>query len=344
MISPPVSGSQHNFRPAPLLEHEEISVRATPPPYLGPSPPPPGPADLLRDPSLDLGCGFRHSGWASTRHRVGRAIAKAYPDRERFVRFCRCGSAAWVVKHPGKPFEYKVMSDYCHDRFCLPCAAIRARTIAGNLAAALEGQQVRFVTLTLRSEPGDPLSPLLDRLHYCFARLRRHQWWASRVDGGICILEVKYVATSRRWHPHLHLLVQGRYLPQPELAALWLKYTQDSYIVDVRMVRGTGLLTHYVTKYVAKPGDYTTLHSPLLLLEMVKSLQGRRLCSTFGHWRGFRLLDRGEAVGWLFVDTLAGIFWAAREGDDEARRILHAIRYTPDIDEPVQHELPYPDT
>lgn len=271
------------------------------------------------------------------------AIREAFPDGKRLDRFTACGAGAWIVRHPTHSHDYRVMAPYCHDRFCVPCAAMRGRLLAANLLNALDDSPLRMITLTLRSEPGEPLRPLLDKLYQSFARLRRDPWWAKLVDGGCAMCEVKYIARTRRWHPHLHILAHGRYVPKDTLAALWLRITGDSWIVDVGLVRDHGKAAYYVTKYVSKPGDYSTMHSPALLTEMMLALKGRRLCSTFGAWRGIKLLAHDEPIDWQYVDTLSAIERKAHNGDADAIRIMRIVTATPASDEDPQPDLPWPD-
>lgn len=344
MISPPVSGNQQNFDPAPLLDPRQTNVQPTPAPLDPPNFDPLPRLDLLMDPGLDRGSSFRHSGWAPTRRRVGQAMAIVFPDSERCRRFSDCGSGAWVVRHPDHPYEYRVLANYCGDRFCVPCASMRARTIVANVLPVLGKRTVRFLTLTLRSEPGDELRPLIDKLYRCFALLRRRSWWGQRVLGGVALLEVKYMGQTRRWHPHLHILYHGGFLPKAALAAIWLQITKDSYIVDIRAVHSHGKVAHYITQYASKPGDYTTLHSVELMTELLLALSGRRLCSTFGTWRCLDLTSRPEPVNWIYVDTLEVLHQRASKNDPNAIAILRIIACTPDVDEPSLHELPDPDS
>lgn len=343
MHHPPASGNQQQWNSTPLLDPRQTNVQPIPAPLPAPNLDPLPQLDLLREPELDRGSAFRHSGWAPVRRRVGQAMAIVYPDSERLRRYADCGCGAWVVKHPDHDYEYRVMASYCGDRFCVPCAAMRARTIVANVLPALGERTVRFLTLTLRSESTDELRPLLDKLYRCFALLRRRAWWGRRVMGGVCLLEVKYMANTRRWHPHLHILYHGGFLPKDALSAIWLQITKDSYIIDIRAVQSHGKVAHYLTKYASKPGDYSTLHSVELMTELLLALAGRRLCSTFGSWRCIDLLARPDPVNWIYVDSLEVLHQRAAENDPDAIAILRLIACTPDVDEPSQHDLPDPD-
>lgn len=277
-------------------------------------------------PPLASDIGFRHSGWLPLRRKVAAAIAAEWPHSPRHERFSSCGLNAWVARHPDNPSDLRVQADYCHDRWCLPCARQRARLLSSNLARGTKGQPCRFVTLTLRSRD-EPLAPLVNKLYRCFALLRRTNLWRAKVAGGAAILEVVRGKTTERWHPHLHVLVHGSYIPHPLLKAEWLRITVDSSIVDVRPCRTESELIRYVTKYVSKPIPAGVAKNAGLLRELIAALHKKRLCATFGSWRGIKLTDAGPVVNWVFVGSLASIRYRAESGDQSARAILHVLRF-----------------
>jgi hypothetical protein len=290
------------------------------------------PARLSPPPASDIA--FRHSGWLPLRRKVAAAIATEWPQSARHERFASCGLNAWVARHPDNPSDFRVQADYCHDRWCLPCARQRSRVLSSNLARATADKPCRFVTLTLRS--GDePLAPLVNKMYRCFALLRRTNLWRAKVSGGAAILEVIRGKDTPRWHPHLHILVHGSFIPHAMLKAEWLRITRDSSIVDVRPVRTQADLVRYVTKYVSKPIPAGTAHRVDLLHELVKALHKKRLCSTFGTWRGIRLTDTGPIINWVFVGSLAAIRARAYSGDQSAQAILNVLHFSQKwIDEP----------
>lgn len=292
------------------------------------------PARLSPPEASDIG--FRHSGWLPLRRKVAAAIFAEWPHSARHERFASCGLNAWVARHPDNPSDLRVQADYCHDRWCLPCARQRARLLSSNLARGAEGQPCRFVTLTLKS--GDePLAPLVTKMYRCFALLRRTHLWQAKVTGGAAILEVIRGKTTERWHPHLHVLVHGSFIPHAMLKAEWLRITRDSSIVDVRPVRTESDLIRYVTKYVSKPIPAGVAKSVDLLRELIAALHKKRLCSTFGSWRGIKLTDAGPVVNWVFVGSLASIRDRAKHGDQSAQAMLNVLHFQQKwIDEPPE--------
>lgn len=198
----------------------------------------------------------------------------------------------------------------------------RAAAVAAALAAHLKERKTRFVTLTQRASD-TPLPDQLDKLYRDFSTLRRRQWWKAHVTGGGAFLEVKLGASSGLWHAHLHILVEGDYLSQKELSAEWYAVTGASYIVDVRAVPDAVHRARYVTKYVTKPADSSVFADPAKLAIFVGAMKGRRLCFTFGSWRGLQLdPDEPSADQWRSIAPLCQLFSDARSGDE------HAVRWT----------------
>jgi hypothetical protein len=213
----------------------------------------------------------------------------------------------------------------CHDRFCMPCGRERSRVIATNIKLKTEGKAARFLSLTLKSHT-ESLADLLAKLTQDFTALRRTKLWRKRVTGGVAFLEIKWIASTERWHPHIHCLVQGRYIPQDELSRTWLKITGTSSIVDIRIATDDKHVTHYICKYASKPLDHTVVLDADRLDEAIVALKGKRLCMTFGTWRGYKLTEPQESGTWVQLGTLAEIIDRAEAGDTESMNALTALR------------------
>lgn len=286
------------------------------------------------------GIRFRHHSWQGNRGRVLEALTPDDPDALAWIdlredpalpdidpvpspgsrarRFATCGSRSVVLRSTDEPVRYKVACERCHDRFCLPCMQDRARLIVANLKAQLNYEPTRFLTLTLKHSDA-PLTEQLDRLYSSFTCLRRRRFWQDLVTGGIAFLELKLSSTDNAWHPHLHVLMRGKYLPQSLVADAWLQITGDSFIVDIRMAKSPEHLYTYLTRYVTKAWDagiYRKIHA---LREAIAALSGRKLLASFGCFSRLRLLDPPTSETWVELGTLQEIVTLA------ARRIAWAM-------------------
>jgi len=277
------------------------------------------------EPQSDIA--WRHSGWASDRTRVYEAMCCVVPTARRIERFAACGYDAWIMADRARDGHYAVRADHCHDRFCVPCMRARGMTVAANLRSRMGREPHRLITLTVRGGPR-PLADALRHLYTSFVRLRRSHVWRTHVAGGVGVCEVVWNAERRSWHPHLHLIVAGSYIPKNVLSDAWLLATGDSFIIDLRLIRGVEECVKYVTKYVSKPMSRTYLHSPERLREAMVALTGRRLCTTFGTWRGVPLYDVTSDADWIPIGKLSDIRAQALAGDERAMAIMAAVAPT----------------
>ncbi len=272
---------------------------------------------------------FRHTGWAHHRRKVYDAFQRLDLGIDRIWNFTQCGKHAYVVQSPDDPSVYRITGSTCHDRFCLPCANSRSHTIALNVLDRIQDRETRFITLTMHSTT-EALSPLLDLLLSSFARLRKRRQWAKRVWGGVAFLELKWSDAGDRWNVHLHLLAEGKYYRTGMLSKLWLEITGKSKVVDLALVKNPAIAARYVTQYASKPLHPSVIADPARLDEAILALKGRRLCTTFGTWRGLKLTESPSENAWTYVATLEDLISRALDGEPEAVRICNSLG-VPDV-------------
>ena len=273
----------------------------------------------------DLGLAFRHAGWHRERALVDAALAAIGAPDNRLAAFRGCGRDAWVLRSEQHPDQYRIRADYCHSRWCIPCAVHRSTITAARIRDWLGDLPARFITLTIASDH-EPLAPRLDRLYTAFRRLRRTEWWRGRVQGGVACVEVKWSVKSAHWHPHLHILCHSAYLDKKDLSREWHIATGDSYIVDISLVESAALAASYVAKYAAKPAPAATYRDADRLQEMMLAMHGRRLFLTFGDCK---LPDKPAEENpdtWVRVQSLDEILWKVRRGVPVAPEILALLR------------------
>ncbi len=290
---------------------------------------------------------FRHSGWQPTRQRLFRSFTRTTQRDTRIERFLTCGSQVRVYRSLGDKDRFKLVGNYCRDRFCTPCARSKAWKIAQNLALFCDGRDVRFITVTLKSHTED-LPSLIGHLYASFRRLRTSSSWKRYVTGSAAFLEIKYCPDLRRWHPHLHILAEGDFYPHRHLKAAWYKASKGSFIVDVRPVGSRGERVQYVAKYAGKAISSHILSDPDRLDLAVLALHGRRVCLTTGTWRKVPLLRTTDTERWVFVDDLDRIIDRRNNGHAPSADILSRLSRAAQIDGLVSYErdsttLPFED-
>ena len=272
----------------------------------------------------DLSTVFRHSGWAPIRRQVYHGLQAAGVTASVLSNFATCGDGAYILKSNDDPPRWRVAGSTCHHRLCTPCATERSRVIAQNVIDRIGGKRVRFITFTLR-HTNEPLATLLDRLYKAFSLMKRTKLWKRNVTGGVAFLEIKRTHYGEYWHPHFHVLVEGNYIEKHSLQQAWLSCTGDSPNVDIRLPHDNLIIAREVTKYASKPLSTTFVHDRYALLEAILALKGRRLCSTFGAWRGVLLVKTVDEKGWENMGPLSTWISNAAYGDLEARAVLDQI-------------------
>lgn len=267
---------------------------------------------------------FRHSGWHRARSQIRRALENTSARPRTLARFDLCGSDPWVAVDATDPSSFCILSNTCHSRWCRPCANAKALAIESNLLSRLSAEPHRLITLTLKHRH-EPLKAQLDRLYRCFRRLRNTPFWKHHVNGGAAILEVGHSSKADFWHPHLHVVAEGKYIPSGQLSDHWRQITGDSFIVDVRYIRTAPRITAYLAKYLRKPVASTIINKPPLLEELILALAHRRLCTTFGSWRLWPLTRSENTTSWDSLAPLEIVVERAQHGDIAAAQQLNAL-------------------
>lgn len=267
----------------------------------------------------------------------------ALPD-SRLQRFEECGRTAWILRHRTEPDRYRIALDCCHDRFCVPCGNGRAAVVAENLSRKLSSTPHRLLTLTLKSSD-TPLGGQLDRLLRSFKRLRARLLWRERCDGGAAFLELAYNVETHRWHPHLHVIIQGRFLPHAFLKSAWLDITGDSTVVDIRPIRNTEAIVKYVTKYVTKPLPAHVYAERDALTAALLALHGRKTLFCFGCWSRWQLLDPHDSHDWTLYAHANELAYMVSQDDDLALEVSAHFQYWMHNDGPLDFRVrgPPPD-
>lgn len=236
------------------------------------------------------------------------------------IRQC-CRSPLVLVSPSG---DVDVSLCHCRHRMCPTCSRLRSIESARRVASLVSSMNSpRFVTLTLKATDA-PLSDQIDRLLSCFRQLRRLVTWTGCVVGGVATIECTWNRATGTWHPHVHAIVDGRYLPQPALKAAWLKVTGDSFIVDVRKVNDARQAARYIAAYACKHGQVGSW-PPDRIREYAAAMHGRRMVQTFGKSHGVKVdpaPDSERPPGLEPLATVREIGDLANEGHEEARLVV----------------------
>lgn len=206
--------------------------------------------------------------------------------QKRAVRLADC--CKWPLLYVDGAGEVKTSLQRCRDRLCPVCSAIKGRQLAARFKDQVQMMKsVRFATLTGQST-GRSLKEANDHIQSSFRALRRDPVWKEHVKGGLWSLEVKPGRKEGTWNVHLHMLIDGKFFDQRSLSEAWLRATGDSPVVDIRKVHSIDGVAHYVTKYIAKPGDFERFSDDELCI-FAAAIKGRRMFGAFGNIKASRL-------------------------------------------------------
>ena len=215
----------------------------------------------------------------------------------------------------------------CKSRLCPLCGRARARRLMHRLSAIVKAMDApRRITLTI-AHSDRPLRDQILHLTTSFHAVRRTLDWKKHVVGGVYVIEITWNTDRQQWHPHIHAIIDGTYLPHAKLKAAWHAATADSWIVDIRRCDSERAAVRYLTDYLTKSQDASKI-ADHLLPEWATQLHGMRLAQTFGKSHGIRPDDEFEYVsrGYRTITGLNALFSEARRGDAEAVVLYQSVQ------------------
>ena len=237
----------------------------------------------------------------------------------------KCRTWAWFVRDK-QSGQVHVASNSCRLRWCPVCAKGKSAYITGNVRPWIESlRTARFLTLTLKHSNA-PLDTQIDKLYGDFRKLRKDKQFKKYCSGGVWFFQVKLSGRDDQWHPHIHCVIAGKYIPHEWISRKWLYITGSSNIVDIRMVHDPEKAANEVAKYSARPAEMKNYPMDLRK-EIFYAMHRRRMCGTWGSGRAVslcppRTIEKGrfEDLGsWAMVTVL-------RDSDDSARAIFESWR------------------
>jgi hypothetical protein len=237
-------------------------------------------------------------------------------------RFLNCHGQAVFARNKVTGYV-RVLARSCHLRFCPICNRSREKLIRHNVVDWLEIKKYpKFLTLTLKHSTDD-LRSQIDRLYTCFRVFRRLKLIKQRVQSGIWFFQITRGKTGNEWHPHLHCVLTGGYLPKAELQRNWMRITGESFMVDIRLIRDVKSAACEVARYAAQSCNIKTLNCEEMF-DLDEALKHRRICGTWGSARKQRLTSspKYDSSQWTIVGS-----WSAVVGSgctDKAARAIYS--------------------
>lgn len=202
--------------------------------------------------------------------------------RERSWNLQDCRTRAWFIRHT-ETGQVSVVANHCGLRWCPLCAQARSNYIRHSLSEWLShADHPKFLTLTLKHSSADLVNQVT-RLYDSFRNLRRSKDFKKLVTGGVWFFQLCRNAQRGEWHPHLHCIVTGRYIPYQYLRKRWLEITGDSDVVDIRIITDPERVASEVARYASRPAQLSNFGMKLSL-ELYDTMHGRTLCGKWGRY------------------------------------------------------------
>jgi len=169
----------------------------------------------------------------------------------------------------------------CKARLCPLCGRRRSAHVAAQMLPMVSTMtRPRHLVLTVQSRHADLRSQLTDLVRW-FKLLRRTSFWKQNVTQGVYTIEATINERTGLWHPHLHIIFDGQYLPVKRIQFLWHQITDGSEIVWIEEAYSKPGLVQELCKYIGKP-QKSEHWTDTQLCEYALAVRGARMVQTFG--------------------------------------------------------------
>lgn len=258
-------------------------------------------------------------------------MVRIHAPEFRKMQFERCGSCCHIKRKVGGD-DVRIFANYCHDRWCVPCQQARSRVLAATVLAAMNPDEAhRFVTVTA-PHSDRPLKDQIRSMFDAFKRMADMPEWKRYTRGGVKFLEVKK-GNDGLWHPHLHLITCGSFMPGEALTRMWSTAYGQQCRTHIKFIEPMSTnpnarvaVAKYLTSYAVSAIDANVYQSEASLDEAMTALRGVRWCSTIGSWRGAKLIDKEPLEGeWESVCSIDQLMDAARQAKPWAIALLRRV-------------------
>lgn len=179
--------------------------------------------------------------------------------------------------------EKKITSRYCNQRWCLTCNRIRtAKMINGYKEPLAELKEPQFVTLTIPNVKAKVLKATIEEMNNSIKAIRKNLKKTYKINlKGLRKYECTYNEAENTFHPHFHLILEGKNQSE-KLVELWLKKYPNAkkWCQKILPAHQDSIieLCKYFTKVISKDNDY----NPKALDIMFRSAKGKRTFQPIG--------------------------------------------------------------
>lgn len=204
--------------------------------------------------------------------------------------------AYWRTLHCNEDllqYGRRVTAQYCKNRWCPVCNRIRTAELINTYTPVLRAfKEPQFVTLSAPTCKANELDTELRAYLEAFKRIkgyfqtRKNRGQTDIYLKGIRKIEVTYNQTTNEYHPHYHLVVEGKANAEA-LRARWLYEfpSADRQAQDIRRADEHSIkeLFKYITKLWKEGKDGSVeVYSPEILDTIFRAMKGKQAFKAFG--------------------------------------------------------------
>jgi hypothetical protein len=254
-------------------------------------------------------------------------IDSPYQDLQNLARrMATCADSVHLYVDPelGEIHEYL---HRCKSRLCPLCARSRAMNVSEQVEDLVkEMTTAKHLVLTVKSTD-NPLNAQLRDLRTWFAKLRRTKLWTAKVKNGVYTIETTINEKTGLWHPHIHCVFDGDYIPYKMLQREWHAITGGSEIIWIEKVDNAQGIARELCKYIGKPQKAESWTDEQIRT-YAAAIKGARMMQSFGKKPIKAIEDKlpdqpGRGDRWSI--GLARILWLADMNIDAAYDALPLI-------------------
>lgn len=243
--------------------------------------------------------------------------------RERAYDLEQCRTRAWFVRNRTDG-TVRVAANSCRLRWCPLCSRARTNYIRHEVDEWFQtANYPKFFTVTVKHSQLD-LTSQINHIYESFQKLRKDKYLRDHCTGGIWFFQICWNGQRGEWHPHIHAIITGDYMPYKKLRSLWLHYTGDSEVLDIRPVRDPKVVGQYVARYAARPCQLSELPRKRAI-EAIMALWGRRMAGSWGSAKSisFRPRKIPDPANWEYLGGWS-VVNALASSDERAKAIVKA--------------------
>ena len=249
-----------------------------------------------------------------------------------------CRTRAWFIRNSSSG-EVRLASKQCRLRWCFHCSEARQQFITQAVSPwYLHIHEPKLLTVTLKHNQ-NPLIEQIDFLYKSFRKLRSRKRFKDACKGGIWFFQITYNSSRQEWHPHIHALIDSKYISHHYLIAAWEKITQGSTIVHIRQVHNPEKTLSHNARYAARPSSLLSIPESRWC-ELFSAFDGRRIVGTWGEAKCISLRPKkpDDAADWESIGSFSTVF-SLKSYDPDAIAIWESWIY----DKPLKSGISFDD-